>query len=123
VATAIGVLNTVLFCALTAAFITRYIRWPHIVRLTLSHPLHVRSAPSEAESVLADRVSLLHRMTCAQSLFLGTWPMSSLTCISGIISISQGYGLGDSWLWAMSYSWWITVRRSVSCGRRAPTDS
>lgn len=35
--------------------------------------------------------------------------MSSLTCISGIISISQGYGLGESWFWAMSYSWWITV--------------
>lgn len=36
--------------------------------------------------------------------------MSSLTCISGIISVSQAYGLGETWLWAMSVCWWITVR-------------
>lgn len=42
VSTAIGILNVVLFCVFTAVFLTRYIRWPHIANLTLSHPQHVR---------------------------------------------------------------------------------
>lgn len=71
VSTAIGILNTILFCAFTAAFVARYIRWPHIVRLTLGHPLHVRSVLGDQLPVLrlTDRCPLpLRAVTLSRHL-------------------------------------------------------
>ena len=31
------------------------------------------------------------------------------TLISGTISVTQAYGMGEGWIWAMSYCWWVSV--------------
>lgn len=39
--------------------------------------------------------------------------MSLFTLISGTISVTQAYGMGEGWIWAMSYCWWASVLVSI----------
>ena len=38
-----------------------------------------------------------------QSMYLGTFPMSMLTIISGFVAVTQSYAMGLGWVYAMSY--------------------
>ncbi|KAG9020675.1 Plasma membrane sulfite pump involved in sulfite metabolism, partial [Tulasnella sp. JGI-2019a] len=93
-ATMFLVLDTILFAAFTITIATRYIRFPEIWRLTWTHESH--------------------------SLYIGTIPMSLFTLISGWIGVSQAYGWGDSWLWAMSVCWWLSCLVSIAIAFTVP---
>ncbi|KAL7409010.1 voltage-dependent anion channel-domain-containing protein [Mrakia frigida] len=86
-ATMFLLLDLALFFTFTTVISVRYIRWPQIWALTWHHPTH--------------------------SLFIGTFPMSLFTLISGTISVTQAYGMGEGWIWAMSYCWWASVLVSI----------
>lgn len=46
-------------------------------------------------------------------MFLGTFPMSMLTLISGTVAITQAYDMGEGWVWAMSY-WYVRYHLQAS---------
>ncbi|CDZ98037.1 Voltage-dependent anion channel [Phaffia rhodozyma] len=93
-ATIFVVVDTILFTTFTIIFAVRYLRWPEIWPLTMRHPMH--------------------------SLFLGCYPMSCFTLISGGIGMKNAWGLGDGWLWALSYLWWISCVISIAVALLVP---
>lgn len=36
-------------------------------------------------------------------MYLGTIPMSIITLISGVVALTQSYGMSLAWIYAMSY--------------------
>lgn len=77
------ILDTILFFLFSATICTRYIKYPEVLALTVTHPTH--------------------------SMFLGTIPMSMLTIESGIIGVTQSYDMSLKWVYAVSYLWWMTL--------------
>jgi len=88
------ILDTVLFVLFSVAICTRYIKYPAVFALTITHPTH--------------------------SMFLGTIPMSMLTIESGIIDVTQSYGMSFKWVYAVSYLWWMTLAVTITTALLVP---
>ncbi|KAI8972219.1 voltage-dependent anion channel [Trametes punicea] len=75
-------INLVLFVFVCTCTVLRYIMFPEVWSLMLSHP--------------------------AQSLFIGCFPMGAATLINSALNINQDWGFGgDAFLWTLWGFWWL----------------
>lgn len=90
--------DILLFALFLSITIIRYVRYPSLVRHTLRHPMMVRelgaSRPCPAVCCVEPDI---------QSYFIGCFPMTLQTLISGVSGLTQAYGMDIGWVYAMSY--------------------
>ncbi|KAI9068272.1 hypothetical protein FKP32DRAFT_1600624 [Trametes sanguinea] len=75
-------INLVLFVFVCTCTVLRYIMFPEVWHLMLTHP--------------------------AQSLFIGCFPMGAATLINSALNINQDWGFGgEAFLWTLWGFWWL----------------
>ena len=91
--------DILLFALFLSITIIRYVRYPSLVRHTLRHPMMVRQPCSRRETMPRD----VFTEADIQSYFIGCFPMTLQTLISGVSGLTQAYGMDIGWVYAMSY--------------------